>query len=62
MDETATGDNLVQAILTERLHELPLEFKIWDDIRRTRLSPEASTENWKVEMDCPFICSDSEQA
>ena len=27
-------------ILTERLHEFPLEFKIWDDIRRTRLYPE----------------------
>lgn len=39
-DETATGDDLVQAILTERLHEFPLEFKIWDDIRRTRLYPE----------------------
>lgn len=48
MDETATGDNLVQAILTERLHELPLEFKIWDDIRRTRLYPEASTETGKL--------------
>ncbi len=40
-DETASGDALVQAILTERLHEFPLEFKIWDDIRRTRLYPEA---------------------
>ncbi len=39
-DETATGDALIQAILTERLHEFPLEFKIWDDIRRTRLYPE----------------------
>lgn len=37
--ETATGDALIQAILTERLHEFPLEFKIWDDIRRTRLYP-----------------------
>lgn len=37
---TAAGDALVQAILTERLHEFPLEFKIWDDIRRTRLYPE----------------------
>lgn len=40
-DETASGDALVQSILTERFHELPLEFKIWDDIRRTRLYPEA---------------------
>lgn len=40
-DETATGDALIQAILTERFHEFPLEFKIWDDIRRTRLYPEA---------------------
>lgn len=40
-DETATGDALIQAILTERLHELPLEFRVWDDIRRTRLYPEA---------------------
>lgn len=39
-DETATGDDLVQSILTERFHEFPLEFKIWDDIRRTRLYPE----------------------
>lgn len=41
-DETATGDELVQSILTERLHELAVEFRIWDDIRRTRLYPEAS--------------------
>jgi len=40
-NETATGDALIQSILTERLHEFPLEFKIWDDIRRTRLYPEA---------------------
>ncbi|WP_298652826.1 RagB/SusD family nutrient uptake outer membrane protein [uncultured Proteiniphilum sp.] len=33
-DETASGDALVQSILTERFHEFPLEFKIWDDIRR----------------------------
>ncbi|MDR2448944.1 MAG: RagB/SusD family nutrient uptake outer membrane protein, partial [Prevotellaceae bacterium] len=41
-DETATGEDLIQTILTERFHEFPLEFKIWDDIRRTRLYPEAS--------------------
>jgi hypothetical protein len=40
-NETATGADLIQSILTERLHEFPLEFKIWDDIRRTRLYPEA---------------------
>jgi hypothetical protein len=41
-DETAaTGEELVKIILTERLHEFPLEFKVWDDIRRTRLYPEA---------------------
>ena len=40
--ETATGDELVAAILTERLHEFPVEFKVWDDIRRTRLYPEAA--------------------
>lgn len=43
-DETATGTALVEAILTERLHELPLEFRVWDDIRRTRLYPEADGE------------------
>ncbi|MFV0329700.1 MAG: RagB/SusD family nutrient uptake outer membrane protein [Dysgonomonas sp.] len=41
-NETATGDALIQSILTERFHEFPLEFKIWDDIRRTRLYPEAN--------------------
>lgn len=40
-DETASGDALIQSILTERFHEFALEFKIWDDIRRTRLYPEA---------------------
>lgn len=40
-DETASGEALIQSILTERFHEFPLEFKIWDDIRRTRLYPEA---------------------
>jgi SusD family. len=44
-DETATGDALIQSILTERFHEFPLEFKIWDDIRRTRLYPEADGVN-----------------
>lgn len=40
-DETAIGNALIQSILTERFHEFPLEFKIWDDIRRTLLYPEA---------------------
>jgi hypothetical protein len=44
-ETTATGDALVQIILTERLHEFPLEFKVWDDIRRTRLYPEADGVN-----------------
>lgn len=47
---TCSGEQLVNAILTERLHEFPLEFKIWDDIRRTRLYPQASEKegelNW----------------
>lgn len=42
-NDAATGNQLVQDILTERLHEFPLEFKIWDDIRRTHLYPQAST-------------------
>jgi hypothetical protein len=42
--ETATGEDLIKSILTERLHEFPLEFKIWDDIRRTRLYPQAATQ------------------
>jgi hypothetical protein len=40
-EAAAAGDDLVKIILTERLHEFPLEFKVWDDIRRTRLYPEA---------------------
>ena len=48
---TSSGDALIQAILTERFHEFPLEFKIWDDIRRTRLYPqpngvESGSLNW----------------
>ena len=41
-DNTDSGNDLIQAILTERLHEFPLEFLVWDDIRRTRLYPEAA--------------------
>ncbi|MDR3188548.1 MAG: RagB/SusD family nutrient uptake outer membrane protein, partial [Prevotellaceae bacterium] len=37
---TVTIDN----VLTERLHEFPLEFKVWDDIRRTRLYPQAQSD------------------
>lgn len=40
-NETVTSTALIGSILTERFHEFPLEFKIWDDIRRTRLYPEA---------------------
>lgn len=39
-DVSYSGEALLHAILTERLHEFPLEFKIWDDIRRTRLYPQ----------------------
>jgi hypothetical protein len=44
-ETVATGDALVKIILTERLHEFPLEFKVWDDIRRTRWYPEADGMN-----------------
>lgn len=30
----------IEDVLTERLHELPLELKVWDDIRRNRLYPQ----------------------
>lgn len=30
----------ISDILTERLHEMPFELKVWDDIRRTRLYPQ----------------------
>ncbi|MDR2450062.1 MAG: RagB/SusD family nutrient uptake outer membrane protein [Prevotellaceae bacterium] len=33
----------IDDILTERLHEFPLEFKVWDDIRRTRLYPQVNS-------------------
>lgn len=35
----------IDDILTERLHELPLEFKVWDDIRRNRLYPQIQSDN-----------------
>ena len=35
----------IDDILTERLHEFPLELKVWDDIRRTRLYPHAKADN-----------------
>ena len=53
-DETATGNDLIQSILTERLHELPLEFKIWDDIRRTLFVSGSIYRIRKIEMDCSF--------
>ena len=31
--------------MTERLHELPLELKVWDDIRRTHLYPQLQSDN-----------------
>jgi len=34
----------IDDILTERLHEFPLEFKVWDDIRRNRLYPQAQAD------------------
>ncbi|GHV47933.1 membrane protein [Bacteroidia bacterium] len=35
----------IDDILTERLHEFPLELKIWDDIRRNRLYPQVQADN-----------------
>lgn len=35
----------IEDVLTERLHEFPLEFKVWDDIRRTRLYPQLQADN-----------------
>lgn len=32
-------------VLTERLHEFPLELKVWDDIRRNRLYPQVQSDN-----------------
>lgn len=39
------GTITIDDILTERLHEFPLEMKIWDDIRRNRLYPQAQADN-----------------
>src|SRR5690606_7560342 len=36
-------DDFVEAVWTERLRELPLEFKIWDDCLRTGMFPVIST-------------------
>ena len=47
-DDNASGDDLIQDILTERLHEMPLEFRIWDDIRRTHLYPESGSISGKL--------------
>jgi hypothetical protein len=50
-ESVSSTDTLRALILTERFHEFPLEFKIWDDIRRTRLYPQATgvkgTLDWK---------------
>lgn len=35
----------IDDVLTERLHELPLELKVWDDIRRNRLYPQLQADN-----------------
>ena len=35
----------IQEVWTERLRELPLEHKIWDDIQRTRMYPSTSANN-----------------
>lgn len=35
----------IEDVLTERLHELPLELKVWDDIRRNRLYPQLQADN-----------------
>lgn len=34
----------IDDVLTERLQEFPLEFKVWDDIRRNRLYPQAQAD------------------
>lgn len=47
-DDNASGNELIEDILTERLHEMPLEFRVWDDIRRTRLYPEVSNLQGKL--------------
>ena len=41
MPATITIDD----VLTERLHEFPLELKVWDDIRRNRLYPQLQADN-----------------
>lgn len=35
----------IDDVLTERLHEFPLELKVWDDIRRNRLYPQLQSDN-----------------
>jgi hypothetical protein len=41
---TSPASVTIDDILTERLHEFPLELKVWDDIRRNRLYPQAQTD------------------
>lgn len=38
-------DAFVQEVWAERLREFPLEFKVWDDITRTRMYPQFSEAN-----------------
>jgi hypothetical protein len=40
-----SADNFVKEVWTERLREFPLEFKIWDDMQRTRMYPVTSETN-----------------
>jgi hypothetical protein len=35
-------DNFIEEVWTERLREFPLEFKVWDDIQRTRKYPQTT--------------------
>jgi hypothetical protein len=35
----------IEAVWAERLREFPLEFKVWDDIQRTRMYPQTSIDN-----------------
>jgi hypothetical protein len=41
--QTLSADNFVKECWKERLREFPLEFKMWDDIVRTKMFPVIST-------------------
>ncbi|WP_454881796.1 RagB/SusD family nutrient uptake outer membrane protein [Sphingobacterium detergens] len=41
--QTLSADNFVKECWKERLREFPLEFKMWDDILRTKMFPVIST-------------------